>query len=170
VVVDRASGHRAVPSLVANPPIAVDALCAALAGWGHRRIAWIGDARSDPVIATRRERWLAGGGGLELPCDRAAIAAAVRARACDALLAAAMPHALLALRGARDAGARVPEDVAVAVVNDEGLGDTLVPALCAPCSPDLVHWLSGALGWLAGEPWQPPAPSSPISIERRETA
>lgn len=170
VVVDRASGHAAVPSLVANPPIAVDALLAALAGWGHRRIAWIGDPRSDRVIAARRERWLACGGGLELPCDRAAIAAAVRDRACDALLGAAMPQALLALRAARDTGTRVPEDVAVAVVNDEGLGDTLVPALCAPRCPDLAQWLGGALGWIAGEPWQQPDPSAPSPIERRETA
>ena len=167
VVVDRASGHAAVPSLVANPPATVDALCAALASWGRRRIAWIGRTDGGPVIAARRARWLACAAGPELPSDRAAIAEALRTHACDALLGAALPDALLALRAARDVGARVPEDVAVAVVNDEGLGDSLVPALCAPRCPDLAAWLGGALGWLAGEKWQPAA--TPITIERRET-
>lgn len=170
VVVDRASGRDEVPSLVAHPPESVDALCAALAGWGRRRIAWVGDAGGGPVIAARRARWLACGGGLELPSDRQAIAAAVRGRACDALLAAALPQALLALRAARDGGAAVPDDVAVAVVNDEGLGSSLVPSLCAPESPDLAAWLSGALAWIAGEAWTPPGPPAPISIDRRETA
>lgn len=170
VVVDRASGRDDVPSLVANPPESVDALCAALAAAGRRRIAWVGRGEAGPVIAARRARWQACADGPELPSERAAIGDAIRSRACDALLAAAMPDALLALRAARDAGVRVPEDVAVAVVNDEGLGDSLVPALCAPRCPDLAAWLAGALGWLAGGTWQPPALDRPIAIERRETA
>jgi len=169
VVVDRASGHPRVASLVANPPAAVDALCAALAGWGRRTIAWVGHPDGGPVIAARRARWKVCANGPELPADRTLIAAAVRARSCDALLAATMADALAALRGARDAGAAVPGDIAVAVVNDEGLGDTLVPALCAPRCPDLVGWLAGALDWLAGHAWTPPAAADP-AIERRETA
>ena len=170
VVVDRASGHAQVPSLVANPPTAVDALYAALAGWGRRRIAWVGETSGDPVLTARRERWLAIGGGLELPRDRERITAAVRAHACDALLAATMPDALVALRAARDAGATIPDDLALAVVNDEGLGDSLVPALCAPRSPDLGAWLAGALGWFAGDAWTPPTLPDPPHIDRRETA
>lgn len=167
-VVDRDSGNPAVPSLVANPPASVDALCAALAGWGRRRPAWVGVPDGGPVIAARRERFRACVGGAELPAERAAIADALRTRACDALIAAALPDALLALRAARDAGVTVPGEVAVAVVNDEGLGESLVPSLCAPAQPDLAAWLDGALGWLAGEPWQPPAIIP--AIARRETA
>ncbi len=170
VVVDRPSGRDEVPSLVAHPPAAVDALCAALSSWGRRRIAWIGTNSSSPVIAARRERWLACADGPELPNDREAVAAALRARVCDAVLVAAMPDALLALRAARDAGVSVPDDVAVAVVNDEGLGESLVPSLCAPRSPDLAAWLAQAIAYLGGAAWSQPDPSLPISIDRRETA
>ncbi len=170
VVVDRPSGRDDVPSLVANPPVAVDALCAALSSWGRRRIAWIGTNGGSTVIAARRERWLACADGPELPNDRVAVAAALRARACDAVLVAAMPDALLALRAARDAGVSVPGDVAVAVVNDEGLGDSLVPSLCAPRSPALAAWLAQAIAYLGGATWSQPGSSLPIPIDRRETA
>ncbi len=170
VVVDRPSGRDDVPALVANPPEAVDAMCLALALWGRRRIAWVGRAESSPVIAARRARWLACGGASELPVERTVIAQAIRSGTCDALIAAAMPDALIGLRAARDAGVRVPDDLAVAVVNDEGLGQSLVPALCAPRSPDLTAWLHGALGWIAGDAWQLPSLPLPIAIERRETA
>lgn len=171
VVVDRPSGHPAVPSLLPNPPEAVDALCAALAARGRRRIAWLALPIDDPVLAARRARWLACGGGPELPREREAIAAALRSGACDAILAAALPDALLALRAARDAGIAVPEQAAVAVVNDEGLGPSLVPALCAPAAPDLAAWLRGAVAWIAGDAaWRPPTLPCPCPIERRETA
>jgi hypothetical protein len=170
VVVDRPSGRADVPALCPHPPEAVDALCAALAGWGRRRIAWIGAVGSSVVIAARRDRWLACAGGIELPEDPVAIATAVQARASDALLAATLPAALTALRAARTAGVRVPEDLAVAVVNDEGLGASLVPSLCAPQSPDLVAWLGEALAWIAERDriWTPPP--APIAIDRQETA
>lgn len=170
VVVDRASGRDDVPGLVANPPQSVDELYHALAGWGRRRIAWVGEVAGSLVMPVRRARWLACGGTIEYAPERAALAAALRARACDAVIAGTLEHALLVLRAARDAGVRVPEDVAVAVANDEGLGESLVPSLCAPATPDLVAWLVAALAWIAdrASPWTPPVITP--AIARRETA
>lgn len=171
VTVDRASGRDDVLALDAFPVAMVDDLCANLSAWGRRRIAWVGDAQeTHTVVTARRARWAACANGPELPRDRTAIAAAIRTGACDAVLAPRLGEALLALRAARDVGAQVPTDIAVAVVNDEGLGETLVPALCAPRAPDLTQWLTQAIAWIAGDPWQQPTHSAPFSIERRETA
>lgn len=181
VVIDRDAGREDVPSLHPAPPRAVADLAEALHGWGRRRIAWIGPAGSDPAtveVGAAREGawrdWCARRGltATRLAPDPAALRAALPG--CDAVVAVRVDEALAALRAARDLGLRVPDDLAVAVVNDEGLGPMLVPSLTAPEPPDLAAWLGRALAWIGDRAavWDPAATTLPVPVRiaRRDTA
>lgn len=170
VAVDRDLSGLGLPSLQPIPPAGVDALCWHLHGRGRRRIACAGPGNGDLVRLARIARWqawVAANG-----CDGGLIDAAAPPAAADAVIAVSLPDALAVLRAARQAGRRVPEDLALAVVNDEGLGATLVPALTAIAGPDPATHLRQVLDWFAGGgPWTGPLvlQPDPITVAIRES-
>lgn len=183
VAVDRDCSALGLPSLCPVPLTGVDALLDHLWERGHRRIACVGAIPGDDVEAARAARYGAWCAARDLPPLRAGITRAeihallsALPRATGhppAILAIAVAEALLCLRVARDLGLRVPQDVAVVVVNDEGLGDVLVPALTAVAVGDLEADLVQALEWMAGGayPWGDVRCLRPavVRVEHRET-
>ncbi len=176
VVVDQDWSEYGLPSLCLSPPRFVQALLDHLAANGHKRIACLNTHPHDHAIdarITQYRLWIAAHGMDEELIDepvRPGEDAAPRAREVmarvlrDGLLGASAlftttgSNAVGAMRALHAAGIAPGRDLAVCTLNDDGLGDMLIPSLTAQAAVDPTPYLAIALDWILHpeRPWQGP--------------
>ncbi len=166
VILDEDWSHLGLPSLRLCPARSVGRLVEHLAERGHRRIDCCNVQPHNPVITGRIDQWrqAVASSGLagELidapiaPYERPLVAAhrvlaerlARGWRPASALIGITAPAGIGALRALHEHGLAGGRDVALAVVNGEGLADYCVPSLSAIELPDATPWFSRCLEWM----------------------
>jgi hypothetical protein len=180
VVLDEDWSRWKLPSLRLCPPDSIAALLRHLveAGFeaGRPRVDCLNVQPLNPVVQARIDRWrtwLAGAGGEgELvnqpiaPYERPLVAAhrmvasrlAEGWRPAPALLAITAPAAIGAIRALHDHGLEAGRDVALGVVNGEGMAEFHVPSITAVEPPDPQPFLARCVDWMAagGGRWSGP--------------
>lgn len=191
VVIDRDWSPYGLPSMRLTPPRVVQALLDHLASRGHRRIACLNTQPDDEVIVAYMDayRAWAAGRGMEpevidrpvragedpAPQARTVIGELLRGRkpGFTALFCPIAPTAIGAMRGLHAAGLVPGKDVAVCTVNDEGLGDLLIPSLTAQVAVDPTPYLRRGLEWILDpdSAWKGPLLLEPqtVTVAARES-
>lgn len=166
VVVDQDWSHLGLPSICLCPAHFMGALFDHCIDQGHQRIACFNTQPHDAAITARIQHF-------QLAAERHGIAPllidepvqpgedqGIRAREVMArLLEAGRPaftslitttvfSALGAIRSLVASGILSGRDLAVCTLNDEGLGDLLVPSLTAQITPDPAPFIKRGLSWI----------------------
>ena len=179
IAVDRDCSDSGLVSLCPCPAEGMDALLDHLWARGHRRIACVGAVPGNDVEAARSARYAAwccarGINAQRIANDRACVTSfMLGSERPTAIIAIAVADALTTVRVAHEHRVAVPEQLAVAVVNDEGLGEVVVPSLTSLAIPDLSTDLGRALDWFGGgaQPWpaSPGIVSGILTVAQRES-
>jgi hypothetical protein len=176
VVVDQDWSAYGLPSLCLSPPRFVQALLDHCVSLGHRRIACLNTAPHDHAIAARIGQYRLWAAAHGMPAElidepvRPGEDAGPRARdvvarvlAQGGLVSTAVftttgACAVGAMRALHAAGLRPGRDLAVCTLNDDGLGDMLIPSLTAQAVVDPAPYLQVALDWILhlDRPWEGP--------------
>lgn len=84
-----------------------------------------------------------------------------------ALLCTTAPAAVGACRACHDMGMQVGKDLAVAVVNDEGLGPFITPSLTSLAQPDYADLIRQCMRWMLDERdgWRGPMVIEPAELK-----
>ena len=173
VILDEDWSGLGLPSIRLCPARSVASLVEHLAERGHRRIDCCNVQPHNPVIRERIDHWwqAASEAGIAgdlidapiAPYERPLVAAhrvlagrlAQAWRPAGAMIGITAPAGFGAARALHEAGLAVGRDVALAVVNGEGLAEYGVPSLTAIELPDATPYFTRCLDWMIkGGDWQ----------------
>lgn len=188
VVIDQDWSSLGIPSLCLSPPRFVQSILDHLAARGHNRIACLSTQPHDAAITGRLAQYTMWTAVHGVPVDlidepvppgqdpviqaRNAFARRLAAGKPEftALFVTTGASAIGAMRACHEAGIKVGRELAICTLNDDGLGEMLVPSLTTQRSLDPAPFLRLGLDWILNRdrPWQGPLVLQPDACEITE--
>jgi hypothetical protein len=192
VVVDQDWSERGMPSLCATPAQAVSSLLDHGRSRGFKHWMCINTQAHDQAINARihhYRHWCDANGQKSEIMDRPVVSGEDAGPVALAVMRDYFAHSLApqvgifattlsasigAMRAAHEAGHHVGTDVGVMTLNDDGLGDMLIPSLTALQTPDILPWMRESLRWILNHDraWQGSLLKQPkpfVVVEREST-